>query len=213
MLNQLLSGHMNLPLFLTWIVALSIALTVHEFAHAWVADRAGDPTPRAHGRVSLNPLAHYDLIGTTAILLFGMGWGKPVPVNPLNFRRPRLDDIWVSLAGIIANLITATIFALLIRFGVAGIYRSTFYVIASLNLMLAFFNILPIYPLDGSHVLSNLLPVRQARKLGEFYMRWGLPMLMLLVFFGGRLLVVLVSIPQQFVLHLLLGNGLGGFFL
>jgi Zn-dependent protease len=203
--RQIQSGHFDPAIVLQWIVAVTIGLTVHEFAHAWIADRAGDPTPRAMGRVTLNPLAHYDLVGTTAILLFGMGWGKPVPVNKLYFRRPRRDDIWVSLAGIIANLITATAFALPVRLNLAGVYAPTFAIIVELNLILACFNLIPLYPLDGSHVLSNLLPVKQARKLGEFYSRYGLLILLLMVSMGGPILGIVVGKPVEVLSSLLLG--------
>src|ERR1035437_8062515 len=100
-------AHHNYPAIFARLIALAIAITVHEFAHAKFADLAGDPTPRAAGRVTLNPIAHYDLIGTTLILLAGFGWGKPVPVNELAFRHPRSDALKVSLGGIGANIVTA----------------------------------------------------------------------------------------------------------
>ena len=211
MLTHVLSGDPNaIAHFLQLAVALLIAITVHEFSHAWIAERAGDPTARAMGRVTLNPLAHLDLFGTLALLFVGFGWGKPVPVNPVYFRRPRHDDICVSLAGIVANLITATAFALPVRFGIAGVYAPTFAVIVELNLVLAFFNLIPIHPLDGSHVLSDLLPAREARKLGEFYARYGFVMLLLLVTIGRPLLALLVSFPVEHLSALLLGlHGFG----
>jgi len=211
-LTQFLSGDPNAAAHVLQLaVALIIGITVHEFSHAWIADRAGDPTPRAMGRVTFNPLAHLDLFGTLALLFVGFGWGKPVPVNRVYFRRPRRDDICVSLAGIIANLITATAFALPVRFGFAGDYADTFRVIVHLNLILAFFNLIPIFPLDGSHVLSNLLPVQQARKLGEFYSRYGFILLLLLVTLGRPVLTILVSLPVGLLSALLLGlpGGLG----
>ena len=192
------------------VVALIIGITVHEFSHAWIADRAGDPTPRAMGRVTFNPLAHFDLFGTLALLFVGFGWGKPVPVNPVYFRRPRRDDICVSLAGIISNIIVATAFAVPVRFGFAGVYADTFVVIIHLNLVLAFFNLIPIFPLDGSHVLSNLLPAREARKLGEFYSRFGFLLMILLVTVGRPVLAILVSVPVALLSSLLLGHH-GGF--
>lgn len=210
-LRQLFSGDPNAAAHaLQWVVALIIGITVHEFSHAWIADRAGDPTPRAMGRVTFNPLAHLDLFGTLALLFVGFGWGKPVPVNPVYFRRPRRDDICVSLAGIIANLITATAFGLPVRFGLAGVYAPTFAVIVQLNLILAFFNLIPIFPLDGSHVLSDLLPAREARKLGEFYTRYGFILLLLLVTLGRPVLTILVSLPVAILSALLLGIP-GGF--
>lgn len=170
-----------LPFLLSWLVAITIALTVHEFAHAKRADMAGDPTPRAMGRVSLNPLDHYDPIGTTMILLFGMGWGKPVPVNPLNFRRPRWDSVAVAAWGAGANIVTAVLAGLPIRLGFAGDYATPLQIIVLLNLLLAFFNLLPIGPLDGATVLMGLLPLRQAKRFAQFSARWGYPLLILII--------------------------------
>lgn len=165
----------------SWVIALMIGITVHEFAHAKFADLAGDPTPRQAGRVTLNPLAHYDLIGTTLILLFGMGWGKPVPTNALLYRRPRTDAIKVALGGIGANLGVAFLFGVPLRLGVIpGNYQELVLSIVLLNLILAFFNILPLYPLDGSHALVWLLPRDPARKVGRFYTQFG--MIPLIVF-------------------------------
>ena len=193
-----------LPEILSWLVALIIALTVHEFAHAKRADMAGDPTPRMSGRVSLNPLDHYDLIGTTAILLVGMGWGKPVPVNPTLFRNPRRDGIMVALWGALANFITAVVFAIPLRFGVAGEYALPLVMIVLLNLLLGCFNLLPIGPLDGQSVLSGLLPAKKARAFDEFSARWGM-MLLLAVIFIGPLRDALIWGPVSQLLFLLTG--------
>ena len=184
LLDVLLSGgsvQAKLPFILSWVIAIAIGLTVHEFAHAKRADIAGDPTARSQGRVSLNPLDHYDPIGTTMILLFGMGWGRPVPINPLLFRNPRRDGIMVALWGALANLLTAALFALPIRLGVAGAYMLPLAVIVQLNIVLAVFNLVPVGPLDGAAVLSGLLPVRSARAFDEFSARWGMLLLMAII--------------------------------
>jgi Zn-dependent protease len=185
MLLQILTSGQDLqtllPFILSWLVAITIALTVHEYAHAKRADLAGDPTPRTMGRVSLNPLDHYDPIGTTMILLFGMGWGKPVPINPLNFRHPRRDSVAVAAWGAGANIIIAAVAGLPIRFGIAGDYAMPLQVIMMLNLLLAFFNLLPIAPLDGATVLMGLLPLHQAKRFAEFSTRWGYPLLILVI--------------------------------
>lgn len=185
MLLQILTSGQDLqtllPFILSWLVAITIALTVHEYAHAKRADLAGDPTPRAMGRVSLNPLDHYDPIGTTMILLFGMGWGKPVPINPLHFRHPRRDSVAVAAWGAGANIIIAAVAGLPIRFGIAGDYAMPLQVIMMLNLLLAFFNLLPIGPLDGATVLMGLLPLHQAKRFAEFSTRWGYPLLILVI--------------------------------
>lgn len=172
-------------LLISWLFGIIIGLTVHEFAHAKRAQLGGDPTPEAHGRVTLNPLAHYDPIGTTMILLFGFGWGKPVPVNPLAMRRPRYDNLMTSAWGAIANIITATVFGLALRltvhYQVAQPYWPLFDAIVSLNLFLALFNMIPVWPLDGSHVLASLLPLRAAHKLELFYHRFGILLLVVLI--------------------------------
>lgn len=205
-LGDILSGHPQWDAILGALIAITIALTVHEFAHAKVADMAGDPTPRSQGRVSLNPLDHYDPVGTTMILLFGIGWGKPVPINPAYFRNPRRDEILVSFAGPGSNFIVAALFAIPLRFGFAGPYEQAFGIVVLLNLLLGIFNLIPIYPLDGSHILSNLLPAQSAHRLAAFYQRYGMLLLMLIIFVGWKVVFSLVSI----VYYLLVGAGMMG---
>lgn len=158
-----------LPELVLRIPALLLAVTFHEVAHGWVADRLGDPTARQAGRLTLNPLPHIDPIGALAFVLMGFGWAKPVPVNPSNFRHPVRDNVWVAAAGPVANVLVAT--ASLIGFVlVAQVGPSAFWsrpiegVLArsySFNLILAIFNLFPLPPLDGSHVLKGFLPRRQ----------------------------------------------------
>src|SRR3990167_4058068 len=100
------------------IIALLSAITIHEFSHAWVADRLGDPTPRLMGRVTLNPLAHLDPIGTIALLLIGFGWGKPVQFDPFNLENPRRDSALVSLAGPLSNITLASLLSIVLRFSI-----------------------------------------------------------------------------------------------
>ncbi|UCD84037.1 MAG: site-2 protease family protein [Deltaproteobacteria bacterium] len=153
------------------------ALTVHEYAHGWMAERHGDDTARLAGRLTLNPIAHLDPIGTLMLFLVHFGWAKPVPVDPRRLRNPRKDMIWVSLAGPAANLMLALAFGLIIRvylpsFGsmegilsAGGIHKGllSFLILGlEINLALALFNLIPIHPLDGSHILSGLLPLNQA---------------------------------------------------
>ncbi|MBU0607946.1 MAG: site-2 protease family protein, partial [Armatimonadetes bacterium] len=107
MLLSYLEGRVGLPELLSWLLAVVIAITVHEFAHAKSADMAGDSTARLKGRVTLNPIAHYDPLGSTLFLVLGFGWAKPVPINPLALRPPRRDAVLVSLWGPLSNLITA----------------------------------------------------------------------------------------------------------
>lgn len=199
-------GALTLQMAAAWLVALTVALTVHEFAHAKRADMAGDGTARALGRVSLNPLDHYDPIGTTMILLFGIGWGKPVPINPLNFRRPRWDAVAVAAWGAGANILTAIIAGLPIRLGFAGDYAMPLSVIVMLNLVLAFFNLLPLGPLDGAAVVQGLLPLEKARRFAAFSHRWGMMVLMLLII--TRATTVLIWLPVSLLAWLIMGQPL-----
>jgi Zn-dependent protease len=162
---------MNLVTLLLLAPPILIALTFHEFAHAYAAYRHGDDTAKQLGRLSLNPLRHLDPLGTIMIFLVHFGWAKPVPVNPYRLKNPRKDMLWISAAGPMANMGLALASGLLLRllsaFEVAPDFRTgtamglfVFMVIMSLqiNLALAIFNILPIAPLDGSKILSGLLP-------------------------------------------------------
>ncbi|MCE5237560.1 site-2 protease family protein [bacterium] len=202
MLYPLLRGEIGLDVFLSWLLAMAIGLTVHEFCHAKRADMAGDRTPRLNGRVTLNPLAHYDLMGTTMLLVFGFGWGKPVPINPLAFRHPRSDTIAVSLAGVVSNMVIAVLAALPIRLGLSGAYTMPLAVMVYLNLILAVFNLIPVPPLDGSHVLQMLLPLRLHRRVETFYARnaqWLFLALLALVFTG------IVGLPVRLLFVLFTG--------
>ncbi len=163
----------NLVAMLLRVPPLLFALTVHEFAHAWVAWRCGDPTAKMQGRLSFNPLVHLDPIGALCLLFAPIGWAKPVPVNPYNFRHPRRDDILVSLAGVAVNMATAIAVAILLRLAwAAGIQPLSsralaivwvmLYELCLMSIGLAIFNLIPIPPLDGSHVLQNMLPYEQA---------------------------------------------------
>ena len=151
---------------------LVIAMVVHEYAHALVAVKMGDPTPRFAGRLSLNPMNHIDPIGLLCMFLVHFGWAKPVSINPYNFRNPRMGDILVSLAGPFANFVTAFIamamlFALFA--GTNGAMSSgaqqVFSLIILYNINFGIFNLIPVPPLDGSHVLKELLPGELAYKL------------------------------------------------
>ena len=175
-----------------------LAVTIHELAHGWVAFRLGDDTAQRAGRLSFNPLRHLDLVGTIVFFVTQMiGWAKPVPINPRRFRRPRQDMIWVSLAGPAANLALAVVFAQLyhligsLQFGPGSAGWLSFfkmlylicYLGTVINIGLAVFNLLPIPPLDGSHILEGLLPL----DLAVAYHRlapYGFLILIALLFMG-----------------------------
>jgi len=142
----------------TFTLALLISISVHEFAHAWCASGLGDSTAKFSGRLTLNPLAHLDFLGTLSLVLFRFGWGKPVPFNPLNLRNPRRDAALISLSGPLANLILAVIFSLIFRF-----FPWSFLIVwCQLNLVLGLFNLLPLQPLDGFKIVLGILPTRLA---------------------------------------------------
>lgn len=154
------------PIF---IPAILIAITFHEYAHGWTADKLGDPTARYAGRLTFNPISHIDLFGTLMLFLVGFGWAKPVPVNPMYLRNPKKDLIYVSLAGPVSNLLIALIFAQtfaiigienlahIFGFWTEGMFRLIVYTI-KINIVLAWFNLIPIPPLDGSKILAGFLP-------------------------------------------------------
>lgn len=153
------------------------SLTIHEFMHAWTAWKCGDDTALRQGRVTLNPLHHLDLFGTVMLFLGPIGWAKPVPVNPYNYENPKRDEILVSGAGVAANLTVGIVCALVLRlFGgdiltIDQVGRILFIMIlygCLLNFGLATFNLLPIPPLDGSHILRELLPGELALRFSQF---------------------------------------------
>ena len=197
-------------------ICLIIAITLHEFFHALAADHMGDPTPRSRGRLTLNPIAHADPIGTIALPLINLmtgfptiGWAKPVPIDPFNFRHPKKDEIIVSLAGPTSNLLLATISSLIIRFlPLSEVFILFFYLLTFINISLFTFNLIPIPPLDGSHILLNLIPEKSRLQWEETFDRYGFVLIIVLVFFpiaNGQSLVSLVISPIiSFISHLLL---------
>jgi len=181
-------------------IILLTAFPVHEFAHAWVADRFGDTTPRANGRLTLNPLAHLDPIGSLMMILVGFGFAKPVPINPYVLERhSRSATMLVSLAGPMSNLLMAIIASLFFRVGLvstdainippAGILPNLaqlLVIFVRINLLLMLFNMIPLFPLDGEKVLDYLLPPSAARVL-ESIRPYGPMILLALVFILPRL--------------------------
>ncbi len=215
------------------MIAFLFAISVHESAHAWTASRCGDPTARMLGRVSLNPIRHIDPIGTIVLPLVAayqfqglIGWAKPTPVDPRNFRHPVMDDILTSVAGPVSNFIVATGALLLLGgislssasghaliLGLLGGFNSAasdsammpvamlLYVLMTINIWLAVFNLIPVPPLDGSHVLRHFLP-DPARMMFD---RIGIFALLALVLLAPRLLNSLIDPPVNFY-RLMLGK-------
>ena len=205
-----------LTVFVGLGAALLVAIDVHEFAHAWMADQLGDPTPRGMGRLTLNPLAHLDPLGTMMVLVAGFGWGKPVPVNPNRLRTGwRRGSAMVSLAGPLANVATAALFAIPIRVGdilgpnaLLAPFSFIFYLMVLINVTLAVFNMLPIAPLDGFKVLVGILPPQYAYRLAR-YESYGPMVLMLVVFLvyftRFDILGLVMGPPRDLLVRLLVG--------
>ena len=160
---------MNIQSLLLIAPPILLALTFHEYAHAYVAHRYGDDTAQKSGRLTLNPLRHLDPLGTIMIFLVQFGWAKPVPVNPYNLRNPKNDMLWISAAGPLSNMLLALISGLLFRLfsdsamiadkdSLTGLLAIMVFLSLKINLALAIFNIIPIAPLDGSKILYGLLP-------------------------------------------------------
>jgi Zn-dependent protease len=212
--------------FILFMVALIFSLSVHESAHAWMSNRFGDDLARLQGRISLNPAAHVDPVGTLlfpAIAFFTgaplSGWAKPTPVNPLRWRNKRVANFWVSAAGIISNAIIATIAGILMRIlfeaNLVGLQLHPFYGLVAfarsdsliaegatkllstfftLNVALAIFNLLPIPPLDGSKILSSILPPSFEPGL-EALERFGYILLIIAVFTGVFSVIFRIVMP------------------
>lgn len=187
--------------------AVIIALSFHEFGHAYVANLNGDSTAKMMGRMTLNPLKHIDLFGFVCMLLVGFGWAKPVPVNPNNYRNYKKGEITVSLAGVIMNLLLAlvgtiilsAVFAIYINAGTLNTVSAERLItllatFISINCCLLFFNLIPIYPLDGFHVAEVLLSKYIGSRIFMFIKQYGQYILFALIIIGSRTGLSLVSI-------------------
>ena len=197
-------------LYLSRIIILILAISVHEFAHALAADWLGDPTPRSQGRLTLDPRKHLDAFGSIMFLIAGFGWGKPVYTDPRNFKGdPRTGMAVVAAAGPASNLLLAYIGSILYRLGLVQTEISYYFLFlfVSLNILLMLFNLLPISPLDGYQVTVGLLPYEIATVIAR-YQGQGPIILMLLIVAGSifnfNLLGLLLGPPYQLILGLLL---------
>ncbi len=192
-----------------WVVAIVIAIGIHEFSHALVAKLQGDSTAELEGRVTLNPLAHLDPFGFLVLVLFGFGWGKPVPFNPYNLKARRWGPAIVSLAGPAMNILGLIVFGAIL----AILDRATtlpsdnlliifLELLVRFNIVLALFNLLPVPPLDGSKLLS-LLP-DQFRGLVEILTKYGFVILMFVIVFGQPYLGALFNVIENAVFKLII---------
>jgi Zn-dependent protease len=209
---------LNLATLIARAIVLLVAFSIHELAHALTADRLGDPTPRRMGRITLNPIAHLDPFGTIMLLISGFGWAKPVRVQPLNLQgNPRTSMAIVSAAGPLSNLAMAILFAIPVRlgtielaFGGSGALPSLGFLAFNfiwINLILLFFNLIPVPPLDGYRILIGILPPDLAYRLRPLE-QYGFLILLLAIFFlpmvGLDILRWFVSTPSELFLSLLL---------
>ncbi len=202
-----------------WFAVFLLSLTVHECAHAWAAERSGDPTGRYLGRITLNPIPHIDIFGTIVFPLIAMitggwmfGWAKPVPFNPMNLRDRKMGEIMIALAGPFSNILLAVLCIVLYKAIIGGSALSAGFsggfnqpiammlqIGIYLNIILAVFNLIPVPPLDGHHVLRNLLPDSLAEMYSQVPVWAGFLIIFLLVRMGvtGALISPLVNLAQM----------------
>lgn len=194
----------NNPLaFILIAIPLLYAIIFHELAHGWVAYRFGDPTAKMLGRLTLNPMKHLDPIGTLMLFLFGFGWAKPVPVNPLNIRDHKKGMLLVASAGIIANMLLAFIALLLQRLltpSPAGILGPMLHYMAQINIILAAFNLIPLPPLDGSKIVMNIAPP-EIRNMLQRVEPYGFFIIIGLLYLGA--LDPVIRFFRQFIMALI----------
>ena len=202
------------------LVVLLVAFTVHEFAHAWTANYFGDTTPEANGRLTLNPLAHLDPIGSLLLLVAGFGWAKPVPINPYALQRSAPSAVmWVSFAGPLSNLLMAIAAAIPFRLGIYSVYDAQMalfsaeshflptlpqllYTFVQINLILMLFNLIPLAPLDGDKIAEYFFPRSWLRVLDRIR-PYGPVILLLLVFLG--VLWYIIGPPLSLLMNVLVG--------
>ena len=192
------------------IPGILIGLSFHEFGHAFVSDRLGDPTPRSQGRVSLNPAAHIDPLGLLMLFIIGFGWGRPVQIDPGYYKHKRRDEILVSLAGVVMNLLLAIVFMGVLRIVyqfagefVAGTLGSIIWQIlmgvVQINLVLMFFNLIPLPPLDGFGIITQIFELDKKSWYHNFY-RLGPMLLMVIIIFNITSLIITPGVVFMYTL-------------
>ncbi len=202
--------------FIIGIIVIMFSISLHEFGHAIAADKLGDPGPRRMGRITLWPGAHFDPLGFIMICLtmwigLGIGWGKPVLVEPRMFRNPRRDMILVAIAGPIMNLLLAIVFGIVVRIMLQtgtlppNATGQLLYGFVLINLSLLFFNLIPIHPLDGGKILSGLLPRDLSDKFDTFMWQWGALILLFSCFSGNGIFRTVISPAVESTARIILG--------
>lgn len=204
-------------IFIIIVLLLIAAVTIHEFSHAKAADHLGDPTPRLAGRLTLNPGAHLDPLGSLLFILAGFGWGKPVPFDPFNLKNPKKDAALISFAGPLSNLIMAVVSSLILRiiYNLPIFFMGSFVVnilvlFIRFNVLLAVFNLVPIHPLDGFKVVAGLLPKKYYHDWMDLE-RFGMIFLLFLIlpFFGSSPIIAIINPITNLLLSFLLPSGGG----
>ncbi len=205
--------HFNIADWIVRIPVLLFCITIHEYAHGRVAYELGDPTAKMAGRLTLNPFHHLDPLGAIMLFLFNFGWARPVPVDPRYFKNIRRDTMLMAAAGPGANFFAALVAGLLIRYFLfpSQLYQLVLLYLLFMNIGLALFNLIPIPPLDGSHIIENLLPYEMSVKYQRIG-RYGLMVLFLAIlldsFAGTQILTAILIYPMFWIAKLFAGKNL-----
>ena len=183
--------------FFLILIGLLLSISLHEAAHCYVTDGLGDPTPRLKGRLTLDPRAHLDPLGTILIILTGFGWGKAAPYDPYNLKSPVRDTAIIAIAGPLTNLLIALVLSVLSKMFASDFFSLFAGVLIQINLSLALFNLLPVYPLDGGKIMRAVLPVESSLEYEAIMERYGQYILLFLVLpiFNGQSAVVQLLSP------------------
>ncbi len=213
-------NNINIGLILVQAPVILLSLTIHEYAHGWTANKLGDPTAKLRGRLTLNPIAHLDILGTILMFVVGFGWAKPVPINAMNFEDPRKGTLLVAIAGPLSNLATAVVAGFILRAMIPRmitgelVFEGTYVVIPVIIILalvygiaLAVFNMIPIPPLDGSRILYAVLPERELRLYSRFE-PYGVLLLLGLFIFGSGVFRY-IFYPVSILSEIFSGYGFG----
>lgn len=219
LVQNFLDGQFSNPVewlrsILILLPGIIVGLSFHEFAHGIVSYKLGDPTPKLQGRLTVNPMAHIDPVGFIALMFCGFGWGIPVEINPAYYKRRRLDELLVSLAGVTMNLLIAVISAVILRFLIVAPFAQTkmgdiliqiLVQMAIINIVLMIFNLLPVPPLDGFGILTEIFNLRKYDWYEKVYNNGFLILLVLIIFnVTGRILTPAVNAIWGFLVNMII---------